>query len=277
MPRLSFEPPARRAPSLTDPVTVHHRRPPTDGIIACHRHAWGQLTCPIKGSVRVTTGDRVWSVPIFRAVWIPPGIDHELTMIGPTEFHAIFVQPDRSPLPSTDCSVVDVSPLMRELMQSLSSPEGAQSDRRHLMADLLLEEIAQANRMSLALALPGDRRLRALCEALMEDPGSTLSLAEWAAQTAASERTLARLFQTELGTTFGAWRQQLRLSCAIGLLGQGISLSRIASDLGYADGAAFSTMFKRAFGVSPSRYKPCDLHGRVGQGQAHGQQAVAFS
>jgi AraC-like DNA-binding protein len=212
----------------------------------------------------VATDDNVWSVPIFRAVWIPPGVDHELTMVGLTEFHAIFVQPDRSPLSETDCSVVEVSPLMRELMQSLALPEAEQNSRRHLMINLLLEEMTHAKQMSFALPLPDDRRLKTLCEALMNDPGSTLTLAEWAIRTAASERTLARLFQTELGTTFGAWRQQLRLSYAIGLLGQGIALSHIASDLGYADGAAFSTMFKRAFGVSPSRYRPCDWQDPVG-------------
>ncbi|ABE36159.1 helix-turn-helix domain protein [Paraburkholderia xenovorans LB400] len=254
MPRIHFNPDGRRSPTEFEPVTVHHRKPPLDGIISSHRHNWSQLTCPLKGSMRVTTERQVWTVTSFRAVWIPPGVDHELTMVGATEFHAVFIDPQHSPLPANQCCVVDVSPLMRELMQWLGADYGPATDHSRRLTDVLLEEVRRATRRTSALVLPGDRRLKSLCEALMEDPGSTLTLGEWAHRTGASERTLARLFQIELGTTFGAWRQQLRLSCAVDLLRSGLSLSRIAADLGYADSAAFSTMFKRAFGVAPSRY-----------------------
>jgi AraC-like DNA-binding protein len=58
----------------------------------------------------------------------------------------------------------------------------------------------------------------------------------------------------ELKTSFGAWRQQLRLSKAIDLLGRGMPLSKIAEELGYANAGAFSTMFKRALDVPPSQF-----------------------
>ena len=55
------------------------------------------------------------------------------------------------------------------------------------------------------------RPLRALCEALLEDPGAALSLQDWAPRVGASARTLARLFQQELGMTFGGRRVSKRL------------------------------------------------------------------
>ena len=48
------------------------------------------------------------------------------------------------------------------------------------------------------VALPTDKRLMTLCESLIADPGSVLTLKEWAKRVGASERTLARLFEQDL-------------------------------------------------------------------------------
>ncbi|WP_139150082.1 helix-turn-helix domain-containing protein, partial [Sphingobium yanoikuyae] len=52
------------------------------------------------------------------------------------------------------------------------------------------------------------------------------------------------------------WRQQACLSAALPRLAAGEPITTIALDLGYDGPANFSTMFKRALGVSPSRYRP---------------------
>ena len=88
----------------------------------------------------------------------------------------------------------------------------------------------------------------------MADPASPRGLADWADRVGASERTLARLFQSELKMSFGAWRQQLRVARALDLIGRGRPYGQVAAELGYASAAAFSAMFKRALGVSPSRF-----------------------
>lgn len=121
--------------------------------------------------------------------------------------------------------------------------------------------------MSLGLALPRDRRLKALCDALMSDPASPRQLADFARAIGASPRTLARLFKIEMNTSFGAWRQQLRLARAIGSLGRGMPMEQVAAEVGYANPAAFSTMFKRSLGVPPSRFS------RVGARRENGAGA----
>jgi AraC-like DNA-binding protein len=126
--------------------------------------------------------------------------------------------------------------------------------RRRLTASLLVEELGAAPTLSLGLALPTDRRLKALCDALMEDPGSAQSLSHWARRMGASERTLARLFQSELQTSFGAWRQQLRLAHAVNLISRGKPLSHVAAETGYANASAFSAMFRRALGRPPRAF-----------------------
>ena len=69
-----------------------------------------------------------------------------------------------------------------------------------------------------------------------------------------SSRTLARLFQRELGMSFLSWRTQLLLLEAQGRLAQGQSSSRIAQGLGYDSHAAFCAMFRKSLGVSPTQH-----------------------
>lgn len=250
MPRPFYQPETRRTPTLAQPVSVHLRAPPDNAVVAAHSHSYGQLAFPVRGGLRVAAAKTGWIVPVFRAVWLPPGFTHEITMLGKVEFYVAYVDPSAAPLPLTDCTVIEVSDLMRELIFRL-----ADKDRPNpLMTTLLLEEIGSAEPLSLGLPMPDDARLQALCSALMEDPASSLTLKQWAPKVGASERTLARLFQTELGTSFAAWRQQLRLARAVDLMSRGLPLADVAAEVGYAASAAFSTMFKRALGKPPSRF-----------------------
>ncbi len=197
-----------------------------------------------------------WVVPVFRAVWIPPRIDHQVAMFGAVEFHAVYIDPSASPLSLAACAVVEVSSLMHDLIEVLAGLDELQGRRGQLMMALVLEEMREAPHLSLGLPLPSDRRLKALCDAMMDELSAARSLGEWARRVGASERTLARLFQTELHTSFGAWRRQLRLARAIDLIGRGVPLTEVALELGYANASAFSAMFKSALGTAPSRFVP---------------------
>jgi AraC-like DNA-binding protein len=197
----------------------------------------------------------MWIVPRYRAVWLPPTIEHEVVALGRAEFHTLYIEPKASPLPLDSCSVIEVSPLMRELTHALACNADATRRRRQLTMRLLIEEIRQAPSLSLGLPLPEDQRLRALCTAMTEDPGCLRTLSEWAPVVGASKRTLARLFQTELQTSFGVWRRQLRLARATDLIGRGVGLTEVAIELGYADAPAFSTMFRKALGFPPSHLR----------------------
>lgn len=251
--RTAYDPVPKRGPTDAEPVTVHLRLPPADSVIGWHRHRWGQLACPRQGSIRVSVPGMMWIVPRNRAVWIPPGIEHEVVMLGQVEFHAMYVEPKASPLPLEACAVIGVGPLMHALVCALADNAMPQERRRRIAMRLLLEEIGAAPLLPLGLPLPEERRLRALCMAMMEEPGSENTLLDWAPVVGASARTLARLFQTELHTSFGDWRRQLRLARAIDLIGRGVPLAEVAAEVGYANAPAFSTMFRNALGFPPSQ------------------------
>ena len=54
--------------------------------------------------------------------------------------------------------------------------------------------------------------------------------------------------------TFGQWRTQARLLMALERLAAGEKIVTVALGLGYDSPSAFATMFKRQFGVAPSRF-----------------------
>jgi AraC-like DNA-binding protein len=119
---------------------------------------------------------------------------------------------------------------------------------------LIPDELRALEPEPLHLPLPRDRRLTAVTGRLAADPADGRSLAAWAKLAGAGERTLARLFLSETGLTFGAWRQRLRLLAAIARLAEGQAVTAVAYDLGYDSPSAFIAMFRRNLGETPGHY-----------------------
>jgi AraC-like DNA-binding protein len=61
-----------------------------------------------------------------------------------------------------------------------------------------------------------------------------------------------RLFPHETGLSFGRWQQQARLLKAFALFDEGLSVTQVALELGYASPSAFTKMFRRAMGEAPT-------------------------
>ena len=259
-------------PSVQRPVRVRARTMAADSHFEPHHHAWAQLAYCATGIVQVTAqqhatgGDQVtYIVPPSRAVWIAPGAQHAITVIESAEFCTLYIDPSVVPAGWNGCRVMVVSALMRELIHALDTPAAGPSPRATLpqlrepmIVPLLLHEITHATIQALGVPMPhpqtGDKRLRVLCEAVLRAPAERATLAEWAVDIGASERTVARLFRTELSTSFQQWRQQAVLAHALPLLARGTPVSHVAVQSGYASDSAFSAMFKAAMGQPPSYF-----------------------
>jgi AraC-like DNA-binding protein len=256
---------------------------PADTHFEPHAHPWAQLAYCATGIVQVTAAQASQSmvtyiVPPSRAVWIAPGAQHHITVLEAAELRTLYIHKSRTPKGWTGCRVIVVSPLLREAIHSLDMsphalmpPEGARfalgrpggktltRHREQWLSNLTIDEIAHADTQALGVPLPhpqtGDKRLRALCEAVMRAPGERATLAEWVMSVGASERTAARLFRDELGQSFKQWRQQVILAKALPLLARGQAVSAVAAASGYASDSAFSAMFKAAMGQSPSHFQ----------------------
>ena len=252
-------------PSRERPVRVRARAMPVDTHFEPHAHAWAQLAYCASGVVQVTAeqsrhrADEVaYIVPPSRAVWIAPGARHHITVLEAAEFRTLYIDASMTPENWNACRVVVVSPLLRETIHALDAGPLGQN-REQLLTDLVLDELLHADTQVLGVPLPnaqtGDKRLTPLCEAVLPAPSERATLAEWAADTGASERTVARLFRDELGLSYQQWRQQAVLAHALPLLARGQSVSQVAAASGYASDSAFSAMFKAAMGQSPSHFQ----------------------
>ena len=240
-----------------------------------HRHAWAQVAYSATGVLRVTAGRHTYIVPPSRAVWIPPGVVHVVTVVEDAELRTLYLQlaagqdgpaplaplsadgmdAERGRTPWQRCRVLEVSPLLRELVEQLVAlPKSQAAARERCLAALVQDELRRANPVPLGVGLPSDKRLLALCEAVLDDPARHATLQGWAGEAGASVRTVARLFRQELGTTFAAWRQQVLLAKALSMAARKRPMAHIAAELGYASASAFSAMVRRSVGVPPSRF-----------------------
>lgn len=222
-----------------------------------HSHERAQLIYATAGTMRVATIDDMWVVPPQRALWMPAGVGHRIVMASDVTMRTLYVRDDAAVFMPDACRVLSVSPLLRELIvraTELPLQYDESGPAGHVVA-LILSELESLKSLPLQLPMPRDKRLRNICETLLAAPGDASMLDDWARQANASPRTLARLFVAETGLTFGAWRQQARVLEAMGRLGSGLPVTQVALDLGYESVSAFSAMFRRAAGASPSEYR----------------------
>lgn len=254
---------AARAPTPARPVRSRARALAMDAHIAPHQHPWTQFTYCSSGLMQVSVTqmnmETTYIVPPSRALWIPPGVLHTVITLEDAELRTVDVIASATPPGWDGCRVLVVMPLLRELIHALEvTPPGPRDDA---LMTLTLDEIRHANTQALGVPMPRDKRLRTLCEAVLRAPAERATLAQWAIDVGASERTIARLFRTELGTTYPQWRQQAALAHALPLLARGTPISQVAYASGYASDSAFSAMFKAAMGQSPSYFQNnCSLN-----------------
>jgi AraC-like DNA-binding protein len=229
-----------------------------------HDHAWHQLTFAARGHLEVITDQARHIVPADRAVWVPAGIQHAEVMRAPISMRSIYIsrlamsragrRGDARARGVHRVRTIAVTPLLRELILHVSRI-GALDRRRPEQARLvgvLLDQLAAAHDVSLALPSPRDPRARRFAELVTREPGDDASIAALARRAGASLRTIERCFLAETGVAVGDWRRRVRLFHALRLLEEGASVTAAAIEVGYASTSAFSQAFARQFGRSPT-------------------------
>lgn len=232
-------------------------KPFDDGSITPpHSHERHQVLFSTTGLMSIATTDGTWVVPTHRALWMPAGTRHQVTMHGPVHMHTLYLRPDAAQDLPQQCTVLSVTPLLRELIVRATElpllydevgPDGR-------LIQVLLDELRRMPALPLQLPRPHDPRLARLCDQLLAEPADLRTLEAWAAPLGLSSRSVARLFRAQTGMSFGQWRQQARLLQALRLLAQGRSVTDTALEVGYDSASAFGSMFRRSLGMSPIEY-----------------------
>lgn len=128
-PRLQASPPVGPltphlyAPSAARPLRAKLNRLRADTRVVRHSHPWAQLALSDTGVVRLTVDRGTYIVPPSRALWIPPGVEHAITVVEDAALRTLYLlQPDGRCGPRVaraeeaawrQCRVLEVSDLLR--------------------------------------------------------------------------------------------------------------------------------------------------------------------
>ncbi len=219
-----------------------------------HSHARGQLLAATTGMLVIAAELQHLVVPQGYAIWLPPLTPHALRTSHLFNGWSAYLAPSEK-LPATT-QVFPVSGLLRESV--LRAASWGVSDQLNAAQErvvaVIVDEVASLPPQDFVLAMPTDRRLIKIASALLENPGDSRPMQEWASWAGIAPRSMTRHFAEETGMSFSDWRQRARLMRALELLAEGTAVTSIALELGYDSLSAFIAMFKRHFGVPPSQF-----------------------
>jgi AraC-like DNA-binding protein len=238
------------------PVTSLAKPYPAGWRVPRHWHRRGQLMYAESGVAEISAREGLWILPTQRALWIPPGLTHEVRMQTEVAARTLYLDRALSATIGTECRVFFVSKLLRELILAVVGCQAAKRERTRvqLMTPLLVHELLRSDSTAIHLPWPSDARLLRACRYILQDPSRSESMDVIARAAGASARTLTRLADAELHMPFARWRQQVRLARALNHIVMGDSIKSAAHDAGYKSCSAFSAMFHRALGASPTMY-----------------------
>ena len=242
--------------SLPRPVYGRTESLPNRALTRRHSHPWVQLSYAICGVLEIQTSVGRFVAPPQRAVWIPAGVPHRVFSSPHTEMRSLYLDCSVTTWAAERCQVLEVSSLLRELIRSFSElpVEYAEDGPDGRLAQVVLDQLAAAPQVDLMLPLPLDPRLRQVYRSLNLHPEQQTTLGDWARRLGVSEKTLSRLFLSDTGLTFRAWRQRLRLLSALPALEQGERVTDVALGCGYESTSAFIAAFRQQFDATPGEF-----------------------
>lgn len=240
--------------TLPAPVFLRSQHIAAREIFPAHTHGWNQFVYATSGTLVVTVADSWYVITPEQAIWVPTGVTHTTGALNAAEFRNLYVADVVGLGMPCACTVYAVTPLLRALIAEL---EGAAQRAEptvytEKLNDLVCEQLRRLPQQAFHLPWPRSPALLRVCEQFYAHPADERDLDAWGLEFGLSARTLSRKFERELGLSLREWRQKLRLFLALEWLSAGTSVTNVALDLGYASTSAFSFMFRREMGSSPS-------------------------
>ncbi len=229
---------------------------PRGFLVTEHSHGSDQLIYATGGVMQVSAGQSVWLIPPHFAIWIPARTTHSIHMAGDVSMRTLYLRIGLAPKLPPKCTVLHVTPLLRELiLEAVRRQELRTKNRLHAaLSHLLVTQLETASPMPTSVTLPLDHRARGIADTVIGNPGQRQSLARMCASAGASVRTVQRIFRREVGSDFESWRRQVRLMKAVELLVSGRSVKEVSFALGYRQPTAFVEMFRGVLGTTPKAW-----------------------
>jgi len=241
---------------LSRPVHGHAESLPNQVLGYRHRHPWIQFAYAAEGVLEVRTDAGRFVAPPQRGVWIPAGVAHRVVCAERTCVRSLYIGDAAQLAAPSRCRVLEVSPLLRELIRTFSSVpvDYAPGSADERLAAVLLDQLASAREVDLILPMPADLQLRQLCRSVQARPSHRIHLRVWSERFGVSEKTLSRRFLRETGLTYRVWDMRMRLLSALPGLERGERVTDVALACGYDSLSAFISAFAKLFDATPGEF-----------------------
>ena len=247
----------RRQGGSSESVSLKMVRLKETTVFPIERHAWGQFVYSVAGSIELTVNSSRYAAPRDFGVWLPPQTDHFAWVEDDTSYFLLNIEEEHCGSFPCATSILIVSPIAKAILLDLKArgvrnPKTAADER---LMSVLIDQLSIGSPLENLLPLSSDPALKQVLEKLSQNPGDKRTLEEWAWEVHCTERTLARRCNRDLGMSFLEWRRRLRLSRALSMLADGLSVQSIAQKLGYSTTSAFIVMFQKAIGQTPNVFR----------------------
>src|SRR5215468_5767395 len=105
-----------RVPGAAYEIVTLTQDYPRGRVVPLHFHDRDQLVYASRGVMTIRTKVGTWVVPTHRAVWISARVPHAITMSGAVAMRTLYFKPGMARALPPGCCVVNISPLLRELV-----------------------------------------------------------------------------------------------------------------------------------------------------------------
>lgn len=218
-----------------------------------HSHPFHELLWNERGASTAVVGARVWTITPTLGMWMPAGTLHSGSATAGTRCRANFFGFGTMTSISDTPVGVEITPLLRLLLERLADAELPAGSRT--VTEAMVFDVLAPSPRELLVQMPASDLLRPIAEAVREDPGDQRTLEQWADRLGVSSRTLNRAFNAETGTSFARWAAAVRAQHAVELLTRGWEVDAVAEKVGYRSASAFGAAFRRTTGLTPGAFR----------------------
>lgn len=231
-----------------------------------HKHNKHQLYYVENGIAFFNTPVNSFFLPAHHFLWIPAGVEHNIMsrtavkmvycLYIPTALIAGIQKLEEG------TGIYPVTNLMVEMInytRDWYGEVGAEQEKKYRFLNTLKDVVVEAaGNTSLPIELPtsDNEDLRQVLKYIHHHIDQPLNLKAIAEQLGYSTRSLSRLFQNNINTSFLQYVKRLRMIKAMELLLQtNLSVSEISYRCGYNTLSSFSYVFQKTVHASPAEFR----------------------
>lgn len=214
---------------------------------------WDQIVLARSGLFTAHSDTRAWTIPAHRALCVPDGHRLQIETRRRAGIGCLYTRVELGVV-TGDIRVVNLDPLTRELITHAvqTAPLGLGEPADAALVTLIASRLSRLPDAPLQLPLPTEPTARALAEAILAEPATSLD--RHLREVPASRRTLERRFVDETRLSLGRWRRRACVLTAVAMLAEGAAVTSVALLVGYASPSSFIAAFRAELGVAPRTF-----------------------